>query len=104
MALIEVAALIASGDVCLDAGADRIETEQQLLRVKGIGPWTTAYLSMRALGDPDVFLATDLGVLKGLERLGVAGRDPKAALARSEQWKPWRSYALHHLWSIPSPG
>ena len=103
-ALIEVAALIASGDVCLDAGADRIETEQQLLRVKGIGPWTTAYLSMRALGDPDVFLATDLGVLKGLERLGVAGRDPKAALARSEQWKPWRSYALHHLWSIPSPG
>ena len=64
----------------------------------GIGPWTVAYIEMRALGDPDVFMATDLGVRRALEHLGVAG-DPKSAAARAESWRPWRSYALQHLWT-----
>jgi AraC family transcriptional regulator of adaptative response / DNA-3-methyladenine glycosylase II len=56
---------------------------------------------MRGLSDPDVFLSTDLGVRRALERLGEAA-DPRSAADRAEAWRPWRSYALHHLWaSVP---
>jgi AraC family transcriptional regulator of adaptative response / DNA-3-methyladenine glycosylase II len=53
---------------------------------------------MRALGDPDVFLPSDVGVRNGLRRLGAAD-GPRDAAAIAERWRPWRSYALHHLWS-----
>ncbi|MCB1040260.1 MAG: hypothetical protein KDA94_12160, partial [Acidimicrobiales bacterium] len=89
------------GELELDPGADRAEVERRLLAVRGIGPWTTSYLAMRALGDPDVFLPTDLGVLRGLERVGGPG-SPKGAALRAGAWRPWRSYALHHLWSATS--
>ena len=52
---------------------------------------------MRALGDPDVFMPTDLGVRHALERLGVDG-SPAAATRLAARFSPWRSYALHHLW------
>ena len=75
------------------AGLDpRVRAE--LLELPGIGPWTADYVAMRALGDPDVFLPTDVGVRSAASRLGI---DDVAG--RSEQWRPWRSYALIHLWS-----
>jgi AraC family transcriptional regulator, regulatory protein of adaptative response / DNA-3-methyladenine glycosylase II len=61
-----------------------------LLKLKGIGPWTASYIAMRALGDRDVFLPTDLGVIRTLER-HPGSIDP-------DRWRPYRSYALHHLW------
>ena len=91
-------AAVADGTVEIDPGADRIRLRESLLAMPGIGPWTVAYIEMRALGDPDVFMATDLGVRRALEHLGVAG-DPKSATARAEMWRPWRSYALLHLWT-----
>jgi AraC family transcriptional regulator of adaptative response / DNA-3-methyladenine glycosylase II len=57
---------------------------------------------MRALGDPDVFMATDLGVRHALERLGADG-SPVAATQLAQRFSPWRSYALHHLWHSLSP-
>jgi AraC family transcriptional regulator of adaptative response / DNA-3-methyladenine glycosylase II len=96
-ALIDACGLVADGSVALDPGSDRVEVERRLLQVKGIGPWTTAYIAMRALSDPDVFLPTDLGVLRGLAALGGPD-EPKAAALLAERWRPWRSYALHHLW------
>ena len=68
------------------------------LALPGIGPWTVAYIAMRALRDPDAFLATDLGVRHALERLGQDGR-PAAARTLAERWRPYRAYALQHLWS-----
>ncbi len=97
LALTDACGLVADGTVTLDPGSDRAEVEQRLLQVKGIGPWTTAYIAMRALSDPDVFLPTDLGVLRGLGNLG-GPTEPKPAGALAEAWRPWRSYALHHLW------
>jgi AraC family transcriptional regulator of adaptative response / DNA-3-methyladenine glycosylase II len=94
LALAEVAA----GRLTLDPGADRIDVEARLLAVPGIGPWTASYVALRALGDPDVFLPTDLGVRHALDRAGV-GSSPADAELRSHAWRPWRSYALHHLWS-----
>ena len=69
-----------------------------LLAHGGIGPWTASYVAMRALGDPDAFLPADLGVRHALEGLGASG-DPASAEAASQAWRPWRSYAVMHLWS-----
>ena len=90
--LIDLADRIALGKVALDAGADRDDVRQALLDVPGIGPWTADYVLMRGLGDPDVFLGADLGVRQALSSLGTS-----ADVA--DRWRPWRSYAVHHLWS-----
>jgi AraC family transcriptional regulator, regulatory protein of adaptative response / DNA-3-methyladenine glycosylase II len=102
-ALIGLTSALASGDIVIDPGVDRDDLFAQLVALPGIGPWTASYIRMRAQGDPDVFLPTDLGVRHGLERLG-AGGDPTSATALAERWKPWRSYALMYLWqSLSGP-
>jgi AraC family transcriptional regulator of adaptative response / DNA-3-methyladenine glycosylase II len=97
-ALIDACARIADRTLVLDAGSDRRQAVASLAAVKGIGPWTADYVAMRALGDPDVFLPTDLGVRHALVALG-ADPSPHSVVARAEAWRPWRSYALHHLWA-----
>jgi AraC family transcriptional regulator of adaptative response / DNA-3-methyladenine glycosylase II len=85
----------------LDAGADRDAVAERLGALFGIGPWTVAYVRMRALGDPDAFLAGDLGVRRALEARGLPG-DVRSASALAEAWRPWRSYALQYLWTTPT--
>ena len=63
---------------------------EELRSVKGVGPWTADYVAMR-LGDPDVLLTTDLVVRRALRQL-----DGQADAGR---WRPFRSYATHHLWA-----
>jgi AraC family transcriptional regulator of adaptative response / DNA-3-methyladenine glycosylase II len=69
-----------------------------LSALPGIGPWTVSYIEMRALRDADAFMPTDLGLRRGLERLG---QDPNAATALAEPWRPYRAYAMQHLWAVP---
>ena len=95
-ALRGLAGALADG-LALHPAVDRAETERRLLALPGIGPWTASYLAMRALRDPDVFLPTDVGVRHALTRLGLPA-DPASAAALAESWRPWRSYALLHLW------
>jgi AraC family transcriptional regulator, regulatory protein of adaptative response / DNA-3-methyladenine glycosylase II len=95
--LIGLVAAISDGKIVIDPSADRDELSTKLVELPGIGPWTASYIRMRAQGDPDVFLASDLGVRHALEQLGAKG-DPLAAAARAEAWRPWRSYSLMHLW------
>ena len=99
-ALVGLAAAIADGRVALDRGTDRDEVRQALLALPGIGPWTADYVAMRALAHPDVFLPTDIGVRNALQRLG---HDPAAVIRDAERWRPWRSYALMHLWNTLMP-
>ncbi|GAA1693214.1 AlkA N-terminal domain-containing protein [Streptomyces yatensis] len=89
-----LATALADGTVRLDAGADRDRAEKELLGLRGIGPWTAGYVRMRALSDPDVLLESDVAVLAGARAAG-------AHLEDSEGWRPWRSYAMHHLWNVP---
>ena len=78
----------------LAGGLDLLDRDQ-LLALPGIGPWTADYVAMRC-GDHDVLLETDLGVRRGLQRLGAPNRiEPHA-----ERWRPWRSYAVQHIWSL----
>lgn len=98
-ALVGLAAALADGTVLLDRGPDRDDVRRALLELPGIGPWTADYVAMRALGHPDVFLPTDLAVRRLLTGLTTPGRgepDP-------ERWRPWRSYALMHLWNTLMP-
>ncbi len=97
-ALVGLAAALAAGEVDLGPGAEPVEARAQLVELPGIGPWTAEYVAMRALGDRDAFLPTDLGVRRALERLGEDG-SPRAAAALGERWRPYRAYALSHLWS-----
>lgn len=94
-ALTTLAAALASGEIALDRSAPRSDVRRALLDVPGIGAWTAGYIAMRALGDPDVFLPTDIGVRNGLGSLGV---DPSRAEQTAEAWRPWRSYAQMHVW------
>jgi len=87
-----LATALATGDLALDPGVDRAAAAATLATLPGIGPWTTAYVTMRALGDPDTFPATDLGIRHALAALGHSD-DPSA------RWRPWRSYAAQHLWN-----
>jgi AraC family transcriptional regulator of adaptative response / DNA-3-methyladenine glycosylase II len=94
-ALVALSGALADGTVALDRGPDRDDVRRALLALPGIGPWTADYIALRALGHPDVFLPTDLGVREALARLGhEPGRAGELALA----WSPWRSYAQLHLW------
>ncbi len=97
----ELARRLAVGEVVLDPGVDRDEAKRQLLDVSGIGPWTASYVALRALGDPDVFPAEDLGLLRAAARLGLP-TTPSELATHAERWRPWRSYATHHLWAADS--
>lgn len=97
-ALLGLAAALASGELKLDAGADRTDARRQLVGLTGIGGWTAEYVALRALRDPDAFLAGDLGVRRALEALGHDGR-PASAERLSQRWRPYRAYAVMHLWA-----
>ncbi len=92
-----LAAALAGGDVALDPGADREEADRTLRAVRGIGPWTAALVALRGLADPDVWLPGDLALRRSLAALGST--DTEAAI----RWRPWRSYAVMHLWALAAP-
>jgi len=95
-ALVSLCRALADDTIPLDRSADREDVRRRLLELPGIGPWTADYVALRALGHPDVFLPTDVGVRNALAGL----REPTDGVAaRAEAWAPWRSYALIHLWS-----
>ena len=103
-ALRGVAGALAEGRLRLDPGVDREEAVRRLRGIRGVGPWTAAYIAMRALGDPDVLLPGDVALRRvfaergaSMERESPPGAE--ALAARAERWRPWRSYAVHHLWA-----
>jgi AraC family transcriptional regulator of adaptative response / DNA-3-methyladenine glycosylase II len=98
-AIVALARAVAGGSLDLSPGADRDRAVEGLAALPGVGPWTIAYVAMRALRDPDAFPVTDLGVRRGFEALGLDA-DPRAIAERAERWRPWRAYAVMHLWRI----
>ncbi|HET9733215.1 MAG TPA: AlkA N-terminal domain-containing protein [Acidimicrobiales bacterium] len=94
-----LAEALAGGRVDLDPGTDWAEARSSLAAVAGVGPWTVELVAMRALGDPDAFPATDLGVRRAADHLGLDGRVAPLTL-RAERWRPWRAYAVQYLWGI----
>ncbi|MEO3762183.1 AlkA N-terminal domain-containing protein [Streptomyces sp. B5E4] len=101
--LTALVAALAAGDLDLGGGSDWEQARHQLAELPGIGPWTVEVVAMRALGDPDAFPATDLGVRKAAAGLGLPG-SPAALVRHSAVWRPWRAYAVQYLWAAPPAG
>jgi AraC family transcriptional regulator of adaptative response / DNA-3-methyladenine glycosylase II len=95
--LLDLARALAAGKLDLGVGGDWDEARARLGELAGIGPWTTETIAMRALGDPDAFLAGDLGVRQAATALGLPA-SPGALTERARRWRPWRAYAVQHLW------
>jgi AraC family transcriptional regulator of adaptative response / DNA-3-methyladenine glycosylase II len=91
--ILVLAKAIAAGELMLVPGGDVGAALVALRAVPGVGEWTAQYVVMRAMAWPDAFPHTDLGIIKALDHL-----PPKRILAVGETWRPWRSYAVMHLW------
>jgi AraC family transcriptional regulator of adaptative response / DNA-3-methyladenine glycosylase II len=93
----------------LDLGAPAEEVAARLEALPGFGAWTAQYVALRALGEPDAFPAADL-VLRRMAATGGTPLTTRALEARAEAWRPWRGYAVLHLWRAagdvapPPPG
>ncbi|MEO7741495.1 MAG: AlkA N-terminal domain-containing protein [Usitatibacter sp.] len=91
-AIVAIARAVESGALHLAPSADVDATLAALTELPGVGPWTAQYIAMRALAWPDAFPHPDVAALKAMKLTG------KRALDAAEAWRPWRSYALIHLW------
>ena len=98
--IIALAAAQGSGALCLDGGAHHHPDDsiKRLTELPGIGQWTAHYIAMRALHWPDAFPKEDIAV-----RNNLGGVTAKEAEVLSQAWRPWRSYAVMHVWSLPKP-
>jgi AraC family transcriptional regulator, regulatory protein of adaptative response / DNA-3-methyladenine glycosylase II len=94
-----LAKAVCKGKVNFDSVADSANFLERLCEIPGIGRWTAEYIAMRALGEPDAFPASDLGLIRAS---GLNGA--KELEQHAEAWRPWRAYAAMHLWSIASDG
>ena len=97
--VVALARAVADGRLALTPNADVEETLERLRALPGVGEWTAQYIAMRALSWPDAFPHTDLGVMKALGETG-----PRRVLAAGEAWRPWRAYAVMHLWQSLTKG
>ena len=90
-----LARAVRGGKIKFDGVVDSDEFLGRLSEIPGIGAWTAQYVAMRALGEPDAFPSSDLGLLRALS-LGSA----REVERRAEPWRPWRAYASMYLWRM----
>jgi AraC family transcriptional regulator of adaptative response / DNA-3-methyladenine glycosylase II len=86
-----------AGKLSLEAGTNPVYAIAQLTALPGIGPWTAHYIAMRALRWPDAFPKEDIAVRRNLGDVTA-----KRAQEMSQSWRPWRSYAVLHIWNHTS--
>ncbi|MEU6863259.1 AlkA N-terminal domain-containing protein [Streptomyces sp. NPDC046876] len=96
--LTTLVAALADGSLPLGVDSDWEAARARLAALPGFGPWTTEVIAMRALGDPDAFLPSDLGLRRAAKELGLPST-PAALTARAAAWRPWRAYAVQYLWA-----
>lgn len=91
-------AALAGGELDIGPASDWQQARAALAGLPGFGPWTVETIAMRALGDPDAFAATDLGVRRAARDLGLPPR-PAGLIGHAAAWRPWRAYAVQYLWA-----
>lgn len=93
--------VVALAAACADGldltGPDHGQIRARLLALPGIGPWSVEYLAVRVLGDRDAYPSGDLVLQRALGVRSAVEADQIAA-----PWRPWRAYALFHLWTAES--
>jgi AraC family transcriptional regulator of adaptative response / DNA-3-methyladenine glycosylase II len=93
MAIVALAREVEAGRLRLEPTAPVDATVAALEALPGVGPWTAQYIAMRALAWPDAFPHPDVAVLRAMK-----ARTPACALRVADAWRPWRAYAVLHLW------
>src|SRR6185369_1413038 len=91
-----LARAVCDGKIIFSGVTNLTDFLERFRELPGIGDWTAQYVAMRALGEPDAFPASDLGLLRA-----TGLRDPRELQARAEAWRPWRAYATLYLWQPP---
>ncbi|MCC9607904.1 helix-turn-helix domain-containing protein [Blastopirellula sp. JC732] len=97
-AILHLAEQAANNPRLFETIGERTDAIDQLCEFPGIGPWTAQYIAMRVLRESDAFLAADVGLQRAMAKNGVRPT-AKQLLAHAETWRPWRSYAVMHLWT-----
>lgn len=99
--LLRLAQLVVDGSVVLDRERPVAEVVQELLAVKGIGPWTVNYALLRGYGYPDCSLEGDVAIRTAFHRLlgGEARPDIPATQRLLERYAPHRTMAAAYLWA-----
>jgi AraC family transcriptional regulator of adaptative response / DNA-3-methyladenine glycosylase II len=92
-----LARAVCKGKIRFEGGASSESFLNRLCEIAGIGKWTAQYVAMRALGEPDAFPSSDLGLMRAM----ALGNSHDLEL-RAEAWRPWRAYAAMYLWRICS--
>jgi 3-methyladenine DNA glycosylase/8-oxoguanine DNA glycosylase len=90
-----LARAVCDGKIKFEGVADSEAFLNQLCEIPGIGKWTAQYVAMRALGEPDAFPSSDLGLLRAMSLENARDLERHA-----EAWRPWRAYAAMYLWKI----
>ena len=93
-AVVALARSVANGDLMLMPNSNIEATLERLRALPGVGEWTAQYIAMRVLAWPDAFLDTDHAVMKALGE-----KNSRRVLEAAEAWRPWRAYAVMHLWN-----
>lgn len=96
--LTALVAALADGTLELSVGSDWEQARARMAELPGLGPWTIETIAMRSLGDPDAFIATDLGITRAAEELGLP-TSSKGLNEHARAWRPWRAYAVQYLWA-----
>jgi AraC family transcriptional regulator, regulatory protein of adaptative response / DNA-3-methyladenine glycosylase II len=95
-----LAAAVDEGRLSFESGQRLEAFVERATALPGIGPWTAQYIAMRGLALPDAFPAGDLVLQQRLAPAGTARLSERATEARSQAWRPWRAYAVLHLWHV----
>ena len=90
-----LAGAVATGKIKFEGVVDSSDFLRRLCEIPGIGEWTAQYVAMRAMGEPDAFPSSDLGLLRALSL-----KSSRELELRAEPWRPWRAYAAMYLWRL----
>jgi 3-methyladenine DNA glycosylase/8-oxoguanine DNA glycosylase len=92
-----LARAVEKGTLQLDASQGLDEMVNRLCEMPGLGDWTAQYIAMRALGEPDAFPSSDLGLRRAAGN-GDGPVAPRELEHMAQRWRPWRAYAAMALW------
>ena len=73
---------------------------EELIRIKGIGPWTIDMLLIFSLGRPDVFPVGDLGIRNGFNIFFNKTYSQEEMIKEASKWKPYRTIFSWYLWKV----
>ncbi|CAM5531563.1 DNA-3-methyladenine glycosylase [Bacillus tequilensis] len=102
--IIGIARLMASGELSREKlmKMNFKDAEKNLIKIRGIGPWTANYVLMRCLRFPTAFPIDDVCLIRSIKILRNMNRKPTKdeILEISFSWKKWESYATFYLWRV----